>query len=103
MLYALMYTPGPNWLPGRAVTEQPLQEHVQYMLKLDMSGLLVMGGPLVDNAGGLIVINADTIEVAQAVMLNDPAIIKGICQGEAHPWYPLINKYTRENHITQSV
>jgi hypothetical protein len=98
-----MYTPGSNWLPGKPIMEQPLQEHVQYMLKLDMNGILVMGGPLVDNAGGLIVINADTIEVAQAVMFNDPAITKGICRGEAHPWYPLINKYTNENHITQGV
>jgi uncharacterized protein YciI len=90
MLVALFYTPGPNWLPGKSVNEQPLQDHVAYMLKLHDQGKVAIAGPLVDNAGGLNVFHVETPEEAQEIMRNDPAIRAGICIGEAHPWFPLI-------------
>lgn len=100
MLYALIYTPGPNWIVGKPVTEQPLQEHTQYMLQKHAEGKVAIAGPLVDNYGGLNVFNVETPQEAQEIMRNDPAISTGICVGEAHPWFPLINKFTGENLVS---
>lgn len=99
MLYALIYTPGPNWAKGKGVQEQPLQEHVGYMLQKHAEGKVAIAGPLVDDHGGLNVFNVETPEEALEIMRNDPAITAGICVGEAHPWYPLINNYTGENLV----
>jgi hypothetical protein len=38
ILYAFIYSPGPQWIPGKPVTEQPLQEHMGYMVELKKQG-----------------------------------------------------------------
>jgi uncharacterized protein YciI len=99
MLFSLIYTPGPNWIAGKPVMEQPLQAHIAYMLELNARKTLVIGGPLMDDAGGLIIVEVESQEEAQTLMQDDPAIRSGIVEGQAHPWYPLINRYTNENHL----
>ena len=32
--FLIIYRPGPAWLPGKSVSEQPLKEHGRYMLGL---------------------------------------------------------------------
>lgn len=96
--FALLYTPGRNWLPGKPVTKQLLQEHIAYMTQLNAGGKLYMGSSL--NAGtldttqpaGLIVIDAQSLEDALEVMHNDPAIRAGIVEGACYPWYFLLGK-----------
>lgn len=90
MLFAFYYTPGPNWLSGKPINEQPLQNHIGYMLHQHAQGKVAIAGPLVDNAGGLNVFRTETLEEAQAIMHNDPAITQGVCVGVIHPWFPLI-------------
>src|SRR5688572_30368617 len=36
--YLVVYRPGPSWLPGKPVTEQPLKEHGRYMIELYTKG-----------------------------------------------------------------
>ncbi len=40
------YTPGPNWLKGKPLKDQPLKAHVDYLLALHDRGKLIMAGPL---------------------------------------------------------
>jgi uncharacterized protein YciI len=63
--FLVIYRPGPAWLVGKSVSEQPLKEHGKYMLGLYVKGSMNLAGPLTDNAGGAVV-----LEVAD----------------EAHPW-----------------
>lgn len=99
MPYAFLYTPGPNWLKGKPVTDQPLEEHLAYMKALYAQGVLLIGGPLMDHTGGLVVINAHNDEEAQRLLNADPAIQSKICLGTAHCWSPLLNRYTGEQFI----
>ncbi|GHO81948.1 hypothetical protein KSD_97190 [Ktedonobacter sp. SOSP1-85] len=100
MLFAMFYTPGLNWIQGKLVTEQDLEEHTRYMMRLDGDNVLVIAGPLMDDAGGLNIINVQSQEEADKVIEADPAIRAGICKGVAHPWHPLISHNLGEfNHI----
>ena len=51
-----MYRPGPAWLTGKSVMEQPLKEHGKYMLSLYIKGSMRLAGPLTDNAGGAVLL-----------------------------------------------
>jgi|SRR5437868_749844 len=48
--FLIIYRPGPAWLPGKSVSEQPLKEHGRYMLGLYVKGSMKLAGPLTDNA-----------------------------------------------------
>jgi hypothetical protein len=37
--FLVIYRPGPAWLVGKSVSEQPLKEHGKYMLSLYVKGI----------------------------------------------------------------
>ncbi len=85
-LFALCYRPGPAWLPGKSVFEQPLEAHRAYMQSLLDAGTIVLGGPYRDDTGGLVAVDAESREVALDILASDPAIAVGVMLGEVHPW-----------------
>jgi uncharacterized protein YciI len=87
-LYVLYYVPGPRWQAGRSVSEQALDAHRAYMEELYERDELLMGGPLLDNAGGLIILRVPDQQVAEHIMAHDPAVRAGIVKGSVHPWLP---------------
>src|SRR5689334_5666433 len=48
--FLVIYRPGPAWLMGKPISEQPLKEHGKYMLSLFAKGSMKFAGPLSDNA-----------------------------------------------------
>ena len=84
--HVLIYRPGPAWLPGRSVFQQALQPHLHYMHQLLQSRVLRIGGPFLDDSGGLVVVNLDTLQAARACADADPAVRDGIMQVDVHPW-----------------
>ena len=84
--YLVIYRPGPAWVSGKPVTEQPLKEHGQYMLSLYKKGILKFAGPFTDNAGGAVVFEAENEDDAKAVVAMDPAVTSKIFLSELHPW-----------------
>ncbi len=84
--YLVVYRPGPAWLPGKSVMEQPLKEHGKYMLSLYIKGSMRLAGPLTDNAGGAVLLEVSDEREAKAIVANDPAIKSGIFVYEMHPW-----------------
>jgi len=85
-IFALCYRPGPAWLAGKTVFEQPLQAHLAYMRSLRDTAGIVLGGPYSDDTGGFIALEADSREAALAFVEGDPAIRDGVLQAEVHPW-----------------
>jgi uncharacterized protein YciI len=100
MLVACTYKPGRNWISGKSIHEQRLGNHIKYMLMLNNLGKVAIAGPLMDNSGGLNVFHVESLEEAEQIMYHDPAITEGICVGEAHPWYSLLNSWTGENLVS---
>ncbi len=84
--YFVIYRPGPAWLTGKSVIEQPLKEHGKYMLSLYIKGSMRLAGPLTDNAGGAVLLEVSGEAAATAIVANDPAVKSGIFVYEMHPW-----------------
>ena len=84
--FLVIYRPGPAWVPGKPVTQQPLKEHGKYMLSLYISGSMKLAGPLTDNAGGAVLLDVANEFKAKAIVAEDPAVKSGIFVYELHPW-----------------
>ena len=84
--YLLVYRPGPGWLPGKPLGQQPLKEHGTYMLSLYVKGVLKFAGPFLDDAGGAVVLEAESEERAKAFVDADPAVVTKVFVAELHPW-----------------
>lgn len=84
--YLVLYRPGPAWLIGKSVMEQPLKEHGKYMLSLYIKGSMKLAGPLTDDAGGAVLLEVSNEAEAKAIVANDPAVKSGVFVYEMHPW-----------------
>jgi uncharacterized protein YciI len=84
--YLVIYRPGPAWLTGKSVMEQPLKEHGKYMLSLYTKGSMRIAGPFTDDAGGAVLLEVFDEAAAKAIVTNDPAVKSGIFAYEMHPW-----------------
>jgi uncharacterized protein YciI len=87
--FVLFHQPGPRWQAGISFREQPgVLEHVAYMGGFFDSGELVMGGPFLDNGGGMAVFHTATIEQALAIAEADPSVRSGLLTASVRPWVP---------------
>lgn len=84
--YLVIYRPGPAWLTGKSIMEQPLKEHGKYMLSLYTKGSMRLAGPLTDDAGGAVLLEVFDEAEAKGIVVNDPAVKSGIFVYELHPW-----------------
>jgi uncharacterized protein YciI len=84
--YLVIFRPGPRWLPGKPLEEQPLREHGRYMLDLYKRGVMRMAGRFADGSGGAMLIGADDDASAQAIAAADPAVTAETFTYELRQW-----------------
>jgi uncharacterized protein YciI len=87
--FVVFHTPGPKWLAGKTLFEQPgVMEHVGHYKKLLDAGKLAMGGPHVDLGGGGMMIPLAGVSEAEmsAFAAEDPAVKAGLLRFEVRPW-----------------
>ena len=84
--WLVVYGPGPAWLAGRPITEQPLREHGAYMFELYRRGVLQLAGPFADDSGGAVLFRAASEAEARAVVAADPAVRSEVFQYDLRPW-----------------
>jgi uncharacterized protein YciI len=84
--YLCIYRPGPRWLPGKPLAEQPLREHGHYMLDLYQRGVMRMAGRFADGSGGAMLFGADDDASAQAIVAADPAVVAETFTYELRQW-----------------
>jgi len=84
--FLIIYKPGPAWLPGKPLKEQPLGDHGKYMLDLYSQGHLKIAGPFSDDSGGAVVLYAANQDEAKNMVMKDPAVVRGVFIYELHPW-----------------
>lgn len=85
--YAVIYEVGRGWLMGKPLAEQPLAEHGEWLRYLYQQGILIEGGPYLDDSGGLALIRAEDIDAAWEIVEQDPAVINEVFVPEVHPWF----------------
>lgn len=62
-------------------------EHLKYWGDFNQQGRLVLGGPLTDKFGSLIVVRAESLDQAKAMVKNDPYVVHGIFkETQIHPF-----------------
>jgi uncharacterized protein YciI len=78
-LYVVYSTAGPNRDRSRDTRSQPFwDEHAAFIDRLTAEGRIVLGGPLEDEGGALLVVKADDAQAARELLANDPWFVQGI-------------------------
>jgi uncharacterized protein YciI len=86
-LFALIHRPGPAWAEGVGYREQPgIERHIGHMRRLFDEGSMVMGGPFLDDAGGLVLLEVHGLDDATRLARDDPTVRDGLLSVEVHPW-----------------
>ena len=75
---------GPNRDPSKSTRQQPLwDEHAEFIDQLVADGFIFMGGPLVDEGGSMLVVNADDETEVREKLKNDPWMKHGVLKLES--------------------
>ena len=75
---------GPNRDLSKGTREQPFwHEHAEFIDKLVDEGFILMGGPLVDEGGALLIVNAEAEDEVREKIKNDPWYEQGILKLES--------------------
>jgi uncharacterized protein YciI len=88
---------GPNRDPAKGTREQPFwDEHANFIDQLVEEGFILMGGPLVDEGGALLIRNAEDENEVRGKLKNDPWFKQGILKLESlKRWQIFIDERTR--------
>jgi uncharacterized protein YciI len=75
---------GPNRDLSKSTREQPLwDEHAAFIEQLIAEGFILMGGPLVDEGGAMLIVNSDDETEVREKLKNDPWFECGILKLES--------------------
>ena len=75
---------GPNRDLSKGTPEQPFwDEHAKFIDRLVDDGFILMGGPLIDEGGALLIFNAEDENEVRKKLKNDPWFERGILKLES--------------------
>jgi uncharacterized protein len=85
--FVLAHSPGPGWDPAKGFRDQPgIEAHVGYMQGFLDRGQLVIGGPFLDDSGGMMIFDVASLEAARAIADGDPTVKAGLLSVKVKPW-----------------
>jgi uncharacterized protein YciI len=87
--FAVLYSPGKNWVEGKSIFEQPLDGHIAYVKSLSDDGTVLMAGPFLDDDAGLTILQADGLEEAGLIIAEDPDVREEVLRAQVRCWKPL--------------
>ena len=87
--YVIVHRPGPSWKAGVDFREQPgVMQHVEYYMGVKERGKLALGGPFLDNTGGMMISTPGlSADEAFQIAAADPTVKSGLVTFEVWPWY----------------
>jgi len=74
-LFVLIGRDGPD---GKRLRQEVRPDHLAHLEPLARAGRIVVAGPFTDGSGSLIVFEAESIEDAKAIAVNDPYVRRGV-------------------------
>lgn len=96
--HVVFHKPGPAWLPGKTLFEQPgVREHVAHYRQWLDAARFELGGPHLDAAGGGMMVPVAGVsedDVARFAS-EDPAVKSGVLVVEVRPWLIGMSKWNR--------
>ena len=82
--FVVISSGGPNRDLSKGTREQPFwDEHAEFVDQLVAQGFILMGGPLVDEGGALLIFNAEDENEVKEKLKNDPWTKHGILKLES--------------------
>ena len=82
--FVIISSAGPNRDLSKGTREQPLwDEHAAFIDQLVAEGFVLMGGPLVDEDGAMLIVNADDENEVREKLKNDPWMKHGVLKLES--------------------
>lgn len=87
--YFGILTKGPKWSAEETPERQKVGEgHMAHIQAMAKAGKLVLAGPFMDDGDwrGVLIYRTKTIEEAQRLADNDPAVAAGRLVVKMHPW-----------------
>src|SRR5467141_3798062 len=82
--FVVIFSAGPNRDLSKTTRKQPFwDEHAEFIDQLVAEGFILMGGPLVDEGGSLLIFNAEDENEVKAKMKKDPWLKHGILKQES--------------------
>jgi len=83
-IFVAISSAGPNRDFSKGTRERPFwNEHAAFIDKLVDDGFILMGGPLVDEGGSLLIFNAEVENEVREKLKNDPWARHGILKLES--------------------
>lgn len=92
--HVLIYKPGKKWVQGKALGEQDLKHHVEYMTGLFKEKLVQAGGPFAGEDTGFYLIKVKDSDAAAKIVDNDPAVVAGTFKVTVKPWHVLMDQFS---------
>ena len=86
MEYAIIYRPGPAWVPGKLPDQQDLNDHIAYIQGLRAQRKLIQAGPFMSDNSEVTVIEVGSKAEARSIVAQDPAVIRGVLRTELTLW-----------------
>ena len=85
--FVLMHSPGPAWDHAKGFRDQlGIAQHVGYMSGFADKGRIVLGGPFLDDSGGMMIFDVPTLDAARAIAEADPTVKSGLLAVKVKPW-----------------
>ena len=82
--FVIISSAGPNRDPSRNTREQPFwDEHAAFIDQLVAEGFILMGGPLIDEDGSMLIVNADDEMEVRDKLKSDPWMKHGVLKLES--------------------
>jgi uncharacterized protein YciI len=82
--FVVISSAGPSRDHSKGTREQPFwDEHAAFIDKLVADGFILLGGPLIDEAGAMLIVNADDENEVRENLKNDPWFERGILKLES--------------------
>jgi uncharacterized protein YciI len=86
--YFLTFWPGENWDYNIGFDHQlGIRDHKRYIQKLFDDNIILMGGPIADEPGSIMLVRVDSFEQAQSIVDNDPGVVNKILRGTIVGWH----------------
>ena len=84
----IFHSPGDAWRQGVPFREQPdVEEHVRHYRQLLEDGRLALGGPFLDDSGGMMIAKAGVgLEELERFAAADPTVLSGLLRYQVRPW-----------------
>jgi uncharacterized protein YciI len=94
IVFAVIHKPGPNWKSGVDFREQPgVKDHIMHYRKWYTEGKLSLGGPYLDNSGGMMItVPGLKREDVDKFAADDPSVKNGLLLFEVKPWMIAMEK-----------